>query len=174
MPKMYWLETHLGSIDAAVDWINRLGWQLTITADEEQWLIFSGKVDKTILRVASRVLVDTFLYGMGLAYVPLINRLIRELSEKLQNVELNSVEIPIDSDLVIERAKRLLWFLTIFEIENEWIVTTGKQEKFRIFSTTDRHEMDIFLSGMGLAYLSIPDTIFDYVEEEYLKYYKSL
>jgi hypothetical protein len=67
---MPWLETHLGDLENAVSVINNYGWHLTISHQNDQWYVLTGKNEKRVIFHAnSRELIDTFLYGMGLAAV---------------------------------------------------------------------------------------------------------
>ncbi len=86
MQTMDWLETHLGSIEEAVEVINQFSWDITLTEANGTWYVMTGKAEKhTIFSANSREAVDAFLYGMGLAYIgipsPLFERLSTDVKE---------------------------------------------------------------------------------------------
>lgn len=70
MQTMDWLETHLGSIDEALEVINQFSWDITLAESDGKWYVMAGKGEKhTIFSADSREAVDAFLYGLGLAYI---------------------------------------------------------------------------------------------------------
>lgn len=66
MLNMNWLETHVGSLDNAVESANELYWNMTVEKSGNKWFVRAG--DKGLLVTDSRETLDAFLYGFGLAY----------------------------------------------------------------------------------------------------------
>ncbi len=79
------LETHLGSLDKAIEYANRFFWYLSIAergeGSDRRWFVFGG--DKVIFCADSREAVDAFLYGMGLAYSVLPGKYAAQLKDDL-------------------------------------------------------------------------------------------
>ena len=83
--KLVWLNTHIGNIDDAKDLINHFCWSLEITEQEEIWYVTTGDVEKHVIFSAdSRESVDTFLYGMGLAYAGIPGHLSNQLEKDIK------------------------------------------------------------------------------------------
>lgn len=68
MQQLRWLD-HIGSIEQGVQLANRLYWNITVAESDATWFIESG--EKVVLVANTREAVDTFLYGLSLAYAVL-------------------------------------------------------------------------------------------------------
>ena len=66
MQELTWLDTHIGSTERSTELINQFHWNISCTKSGQQWLVKAG--EKVILRTDSRESLDSFLYGMALAY----------------------------------------------------------------------------------------------------------
>jgi hypothetical protein len=64
--EMQWLDSHVGSIQAGVALINRLGWNIEVRDNEHKWFVLAG--EKVVFAADTQDAVDAFLYGMALAY----------------------------------------------------------------------------------------------------------
>jgi hypothetical protein len=77
--ELAWLD-RIGSIDRGIELINRVGWNIIVGESNGRWYVQSG--EKIILVASSRRAVDTFLYGMALAYSVLPEPIIEKLREE--------------------------------------------------------------------------------------------
>ena len=69
MQTMDWLDTHIGNLEDAQDLVNRFCWNLDVTESDGKWYITTGDEEKhVIFSTDSRDAVNSFLYGMALAY----------------------------------------------------------------------------------------------------------
>jgi hypothetical protein len=80
---MDWLESHIGSLDAGVELARKMYWPLHIEREDDTWYVMSA--EQIILSSNSRVVVDAFIYGMGLAYAGIPKDLLDKLSWELKN-----------------------------------------------------------------------------------------
>src|SRR5262249_32399826 len=69
----------------------------------------------------------------------------------------------------IERINRFHWFMRVVETVgnrdgHKWFVVCGESEV--IFSADTREAVDAFLYGMSLAYMGIPDDLYDDLVEK--------
>lgn len=80
---MNWLETHIGTLEDAVQLAKKLYWPLHIERENDKWYIMSA--EQVILSSNSREVIDSFLYGMGLAYAGIPEDLLEKLREDLRD-----------------------------------------------------------------------------------------
>lgn len=66
MQKMNWLESHLGSLDMAIESANDLYWNMRLEERENKWFIWAG--DQILFMTDNHESLDAFLYGLALAY----------------------------------------------------------------------------------------------------------
>jgi hypothetical protein len=64
--ELFWLDSHVGSLEDGVELINELGWYISTKQHDGKWFVFSG--DQKIFSTDSYESVQAFLYGMSLAY----------------------------------------------------------------------------------------------------------
>lgn len=72
----------VGSLERAVHLCNLLGWEINIVEDGGKWIIFTG--EKKLFSADSRENVDSFLYGMALAYSAFPQEYIEKFRENHQ------------------------------------------------------------------------------------------
>ena len=87
MLEMAWLDEyhiHNGTLTGAVELANQLYWNLSVEKGEEYWVVFSG--EKAILKTDSHDALDSFLYGMGLAYGCLPEEVFARLREHVKEL----------------------------------------------------------------------------------------
>lgn len=87
MQTLNWLDTHIGSLEEAKELINRFCWNLRIGESNGRWFVTTGSdSEKTVIFSAdSRDAVDSFVYGMALAYAGIPEHLISSLEKDLQD-----------------------------------------------------------------------------------------
>jgi hypothetical protein len=83
MQDLMWLDTHIGTIDDAVDLINKLHWDLAISETNGVWMVTTGGDKTVIFRADNRAALDAFLYGMALAYAGLPSPQFEQLAEEV-------------------------------------------------------------------------------------------
>jgi hypothetical protein len=69
MQQLTWLDSHIGTIEQAINLLNSFHWNISIRQNEEVWYVLGG--DKVIFQSDQRDSVDTFLYGLALGYAVL-------------------------------------------------------------------------------------------------------
>lgn len=81
---MNWLDSHVGTIDDGIKLINLFAWFITVIEDtnEKKWIVKSG--NHVILETDSRECVDTFIYGMALAYEGIPQEIFDSIVNKLK------------------------------------------------------------------------------------------
>lgn len=83
--ELRWLESHIGSIDKAIEYADKFFWNLSIVEHGEEghrrWSVLAG--EDVILGADSGEAVDAFLYGMGLAYSVLPEKYAAPLKDDL-------------------------------------------------------------------------------------------
>lgn len=155
MQKLYWLETHLGTIDGAIELANSYLWNLSLTHDE-QWYIKSN--EQIIFQSASHEWVDAFLYGMGLAYegTPdwISDPILHELKEALkhQYLDFQIISPPIEETIRI--GKLTCWNFKIIENPPMFYVIDGEPV---IYSCDSIEGLTAFMNGMGLGLMGLPN-----------------
>lgn len=82
MPKMVWLDSHVGSIEAGIEKINQFYWNISIEKVDDSWIVLGG--EKILLVAETREEVDCFLYGMGLAYSIMPEAFIKKFREEFE------------------------------------------------------------------------------------------
>jgi hypothetical protein len=83
MQTLDWLETHLESLDKAVETLNNdFCWSLEIIHGEHRSFVKSG--ESLIFSSDSREAVDAFLYGMGMSVMGIPQHLFDQLSEGMK------------------------------------------------------------------------------------------
>jgi len=85
MQTLNWLETHLESLDNAVETLNNnFCWALKIHESQGRWYVTSGEEPHVIYSSDSRDGVDAFLYGMGMAVMGIPQHLFDQLSKDMK------------------------------------------------------------------------------------------
>ena len=83
-----WLESHIGSIDEAIELIRQFSWHLKVINQDNIWYVLDGEAK--IFSSPIRENVDAFLYGLALAYSvipePLYNQLKKDLANWITNL----------------------------------------------------------------------------------------
>lgn len=79
-PRLLWLDSHVGSMEAGIELINNLGWNISIKNINNKWFVLAG--DKPILSSDGQEEITTFLYGMSLAYSILSDDMIKDLKRE--------------------------------------------------------------------------------------------
>ncbi len=62
----FYYQGRVGSLERAVHLCNLLGWNIKIAEDGGKWTVYTG--EKPLFSSESRENIDSFLYGMALAY----------------------------------------------------------------------------------------------------------
>ena len=70
-----------GSLEAGIERANRLDWGLSVQMSGEGYVVSSG--NEPILRTESKDALQSFIYGLGLAYAILPERLFISLEKAL-------------------------------------------------------------------------------------------
>jgi hypothetical protein len=83
--------------------------------------------------------------------------------EKMQELSLLDDHFPEGLEKGLKRANDMYWNLTIVEKNGIWSVLGGDKD---IFRTDNKHALDAFLYGLGLAYNVIPEEVFANLLEE--------
>jgi hypothetical protein len=73
-----------GNLEGGIDLANRLGWGITVRMAGDSYVVTSG--DEPILRTESKDALQTFIYGMGLAYAILPEELFNNLETALSKL----------------------------------------------------------------------------------------
>lgn len=88
MEEMYWLDSHIGTIDQAKELAEEFTWILTISQHDGIWYVLDG--DSKIFSSSQRKHIDIFLYGLGLAYAvipePYNEKLRTDLNSWIENL----------------------------------------------------------------------------------------
>lgn len=66
MQKLNWLESHLGTLDNAIELANDMQWELVILEHDGTWYVKTG--ESVIFQSDNKEALEAFVYGMGLAY----------------------------------------------------------------------------------------------------------
>lgn len=73
-----------GSLEGGIELANRLDWGLSVLMAGEEYVVSSG--DQPILRTGSKDALQTFIYGLGLAYAVLPEELFISLEAALEEL----------------------------------------------------------------------------------------
>lgn len=73
-----------GKLEGGIELANRLDWGLSVQMSGDDFVVSSG--DEPILRTESKDAVQSFIYGIGLAYAILPERLFRALEKALKDL----------------------------------------------------------------------------------------
>jgi hypothetical protein len=79
-PGLLWLDSHVGSMEAGIELINNLGWNISVKNINNKWFVLAG--DQPILSSDAQEEITTFLYGMSLAYSILPDDMIKDLKKE--------------------------------------------------------------------------------------------
>lgn len=82
MQELTWLKSHIGSLEDGTELINKFYWHLTINEKDGTWFVKGG--EKVIFRADSRESVDSFIYGMALAYSIIPETLVEQFREEFK------------------------------------------------------------------------------------------
>jgi hypothetical protein len=87
MQTLDWLDTHIGTMEEAQKLINRFCWNLKIIETNGRWFVTTGSdEEKTpIFSADNRDAVDSFVYGMALAYSGIPEHLFNALEKDIQD-----------------------------------------------------------------------------------------
>lgn len=154
MHTMNWLETHIGAIDAAVALINGFYWNLDANGDDGGWYLLGGYDDKHILYSAtSEDEIESFIYGMALAYVVLPETLRERLLVDVSAIVWASARCT-STDHALHTINRMHWGAAWVPHEGRHYVVSGTQDM--LYSSDDADGATAFLYGMAMAYLGLP------------------
>lgn len=86
MNEMPMLEEYFpgGNLEGGIRLANRLDWGLVVAKTDQGWTVSSG--DRLILRTESRDALETFFYGMGMAYAVLPDEVFDALEAALKEI----------------------------------------------------------------------------------------
>lgn len=73
-----------GNLEGGIDLANRLDWGLTVRMAGDSWVVSSG--EEPILRTESKDALQSFIYGLGLAYAILPDELFSNLEQSLEKL----------------------------------------------------------------------------------------
>lgn len=73
-----------GNLEGGIALANRLDWGLTVRQAGDAYVVSSG--DEPILRTESKEALQTFIYGLGLAYAILPEKLFNNLEAALRDL----------------------------------------------------------------------------------------
>jgi hypothetical protein len=73
-----------GTLEGGIELANRLDWGLRVSMAGDSYVVSSG--DEPILRTDSKDALQTFIYGMGLAYAILPVKLFNHLESSLKEL----------------------------------------------------------------------------------------
>ena len=69
MKDLRWLATHIGTLEDGINLIDEFFWNITVENHNGEWFVKGG--EKVLLHTDSKDTVDSFIYGMALAYTVL-------------------------------------------------------------------------------------------------------
>jgi hypothetical protein len=73
-----------GKLEGGIDLANQLDWALSVQASGDGYVVSSGNAP--ILRTETKDALQSFIYGLGLAYAVLPERLFNNLAKSLQEL----------------------------------------------------------------------------------------
>ncbi len=83
MQQLSWLNSHIGSLEQAIEQINKFYWNIETHESDQGWIVKGG--EKVLLHTESKESVDAFLYGMALAYSVLPESIATQFQEEYQS-----------------------------------------------------------------------------------------
>lgn len=87
MIELEWLKTYFNSnLYDGLERVNKLEWNLSITYSEDHkiWGVFSGEA--LIYKTDSKEALESFLYGMGLAYNVFPDDIFEQLKKNVEDL----------------------------------------------------------------------------------------
>lgn len=73
-----------GQLEGGIDLANRLDWGLSVQMAGDEYVVSSG--DEPILRTDTKDALQSFIYGIGLAYAILPGELFQSLEQHLREI----------------------------------------------------------------------------------------
>ena len=73
-----------GSLEGGIELANRLDWGLSVQMAGDEFVVSSGS--EPIIRTSSKDALQSFIYGLGLAYAVLPDELFSSLEEALEEL----------------------------------------------------------------------------------------
>jgi len=73
-----------GNLEGGIGLANRLDWGLTVTMSGDSYVVTSG--DEPIIRTDDKEALQSFIYGLGLAYAILPDELFSNLEQALNEL----------------------------------------------------------------------------------------
>ncbi len=73
-----------GNLEGGIGLANRLDWELTVTMAGDSYVVTSG--DEPIIRTDDKDALQSFIYGLGLAYAILPDELFSNLEQALKEL----------------------------------------------------------------------------------------
>ncbi len=73
-----------GNLEGGIGLANRLDWELTVTMAGDSYVVTSG--DEPIIRTDDKDALQSFIYGLGLAYAILPDGLFSNLEQALKEL----------------------------------------------------------------------------------------
>ena len=73
-----------GSLEGGIELANRLDWGLSVQMSGEDFVVSSG--NEPIIRTESKDALQSFIYGLGLAYAILPDQLFNSLEKALREL----------------------------------------------------------------------------------------
>lgn len=85
MHEFLWLD-HLpnSQLEGGIELANRLHWNITWAAHEQQWYVWSGEC--LLLKTDAREMAEAFLYGLGLAYAVFPDGIFQRLEQQVNQL----------------------------------------------------------------------------------------
>ena len=73
-----------GNLEGGIELANRLGWGITVRMAGESYVVTSG--EEPILRTETKDALQSFIYGLGLAYAILPEEVFSDLEAALRDL----------------------------------------------------------------------------------------
>ena len=73
-----------GNLEGGIDLANKLGWGISVQMAGDGYVVASG--DEPILRVEEKDALQSFIYGLGLAYAILPEEVFTSLEQALKDL----------------------------------------------------------------------------------------
>ena len=73
-----------GNLEGGIELANRLGWGISVQMAGEGYVVSSG--DEPILRAEHKDAIQSFIYGLGLAYAILPEKVFSSLEKALKDL----------------------------------------------------------------------------------------
>ena len=86
MLEMPWLESHIpnGTLEGGMERVNSLYWNIAIQKEGHRWRVRSG--EDTIFLTDSQEALDSFLYGLTMAYAVIPSELFERLKHEVAKI----------------------------------------------------------------------------------------